>query len=219
MTDDVLVIMAKQPVAGAVKTRLARAIGAEKACALYAAFLRDLAARFAGGPWQLAWAVDPPSADLSGWVGAAARQFGQEGAQLDERMQRCFARLFAGGAARVVMIGADVPHLREAVVGDAFAALDDRDVALVPTRDGGYCLIGLRAPHDLFTGLAMGTSSVFAATTARIAALGLRARIFDTTFDIDELDDLRDLARVVAAGDVDLAHCATALRTIGLSRG
>jgi rSAM/selenodomain-associated transferase 1 len=214
MGGDVLVIMAKQPVAGAVKTRLARVIGAEKACALYEAFLRDLAGRFAGGSWQLVWAVDPPTADLSGWVGADARQFGQEGAQLGERMQRCFARLFGGGAARVVMIGADVPHIAAAIVRDAFSALDDDDVALVPTRDGGYCLIALRAPHDLFTGVAMGTSRVFAETTARIAALGLRARIFDGTFDIDEVEDLHDLGNLISTGDVELPHSAAVLRTI-----
>ena len=173
---DVLVVMARQPVPGAVKTRLARHVGADAACALYRAFLTDIAAGLGAGPWRLTWAVTPADVDLRPIVGAGSDCFPQRGADLGERMASCFDDLFGGGAARVVMIGADVPHLGASAVAAAFAALDTADVVLTPTRDGGYCLVGQRRPHDLFRGIEMGTDRVFAQTMERIAGLGLRWR-------------------------------------------
>src|SRR5262245_44970671 len=105
--------MAKHPRPGAVKTRLAAAYGAGAACELYTAFLRDIAAKF--DRRGLVWAVDPPDANLRAVVGADAAVIGQHGEDLAERMRACFETLFVGGAARVVMIGADAPHLSDRV--------------------------------------------------------------------------------------------------------
>jgi rSAM/selenodomain-associated transferase 1 len=209
---DVLVVMAKYPVPGTVKTRLAARVGAERACALYRAFLADIGARFSAGPWQLVWAVTPPDADLAPFVGAAGREIAQEGEELGERMRRCFARLFGEGARAVVMIGADAPHIGEDAVAAAFAALADHAAVMVPARDGGYCLLGLRAAHDVFSGIAMGTSSVFEQTRLRLDTLGLAWRALAPSFDVDELDDVVELSRLIAAGEVALPHTAAVLR-------
>ncbi len=210
----VLVVMARQPVPGAVKTRLGRRIGAEAACALYRAFLVDIAATLGGGPWELTWAVTPAGADLRPIVGAAAHGIAQRGADLGERMAHCFDDLFARGASRVVMIGADVPHLGAAAIAAAFAALDDTDVVLTPTRDGGYCLVGQRAVHDLFGGISMGTAQVFAQTMDRVAALALRASVQPPSFDIDEWEDVVALRALIAGGAVSLPHTAAVLDEI-----
>jgi rSAM/selenodomain-associated transferase 1 len=209
---DVLVVMAKDPAPGAVKTRLAARVGAQRACALYRAFLADISTRFCAGPWQLVWAVTPPDADLAPIVGAGGRQIAQEGDELGERMRRCFARLFGEGARTVVMIGADAPHIAVDAVAAAFAALADHAAVIVPARDGGYCLIGLRAAADIFSGIAMGTSSVFAQTRQRLDALGLPWRALAPSFDIDELDDVTELSRLIATGAVELPHTAAVLR-------
>lgn len=208
---EVLVVMARQPTPGAVKTRLARRIGATAACALYVAFLRDLAAALGGGPWRVTWAVTPPGADLRPLVGASADCLDQRGADLAERMAHAFADCFARGAARVVMIGADAPHLAPAGIAAAFAALREHDVVLTPTRDGGYCLVGLRAPHDLFRGIAMGTERVFAETLDRVAALGLRVAVQPQTFDVDEWEDVERLRALITAGEASLPHTAAAI--------
>jgi rSAM/selenodomain-associated transferase 1 len=207
---DVLVVMAKYPTPGTVKTRLARDIGAEAAAALCRAFLGDLA-RLASGPWQLVWAVTPADADLCDCVGAGQRQMPQVGDDLAPRMLNCFAELFRQGARRVVMIGADMPHLGESRIAAAFAALDDCDAVFVPTRDGGYGLIGLLSPHDLFSAIPMGNAQVFARTRARMAELGLRWREFPTSFDIDDIDDVDELRRLIAVGSVDLPRTAAIL--------
>jgi len=214
MAADVLVVMARHPTPGAVKTRLASHLGAEGACALYRAFLADLATTCADGAWSVVWAVTPPQADLRPIVGAQARQLAQRGADLAARMQYAFADLFAAGAARVVMLGADAPHLARARLADAFAALATHDAVVAPTRDGGYCLIGLTAPHGLFTGIAMGTATVYAETMARAAELGLRVALQETTFDVDEPQDLEALARLIDAGAVSLPATAAALRSL-----
>lgn len=207
----VLVVMAKHPVPGAVKTRLGRRMGDEPACALYAAFLEDVAARFTHGPWALVWAVHPPGADLSPFIGTGARCIDQEGADLGERMLWCFRSLLGDDVRQVVMLGADAPHLPRKAVRAAFAGLAEHDVTIVPTRDGGYCLIGLRVPHDLFTGIAMGTPAVFAETRARARSLGLRMLVLEETFDVDEADDLDALERLIATGEVQLPRTAAAL--------
>jgi glycosyltransferase A (GT-A) superfamily protein (DUF2064 family) len=167
--------------------------------------------RFGAGPWELVWAVTPPGSDLTRFVGAGHRQIAQRGGDLGTRMRHCFARLLSDGAARVVMIGADAPHVADGAVRAAFAALEDHDGVLVPTRDGGYCLIGLRAPHDVFSGIRMGTAEVFARTRARFAALGLRWRALDASFDVDELADVVELRRLIDAGEVALPRAAAVL--------
>lgn len=211
LTADTLVVMARQPVPGTVKTRLARRIGAAPAAALYAAFLADIAVRLAHPSWRLLWAVTPGDADLSPLVGASAAHLPQRGADLAARMANVFADLFDRGAGRVVMIGADAPHLGCDSIAAAFAALASADVVLLPTRDGGYCLVGQAAPHDLFRGVDMGTPAVWAQTQARVAALRLSAATLPASFDIDEWDDLVALRQQIESGAVHLPRTAAAL--------
>ena len=207
---DVLVVMAKQPAPGTVKTRLGRRLGSDWACRLYTAFLEDIARRFSERDWQLIWAVHPPGTDLSAIVGPHHR-LDQRGRDLAERMWRCFESVFARGAGRVVMLGADAPHLSNAVIEAAFADLGTSDVTIVPTRDGGYCAIGMRAPWDIFSGIHMSTPSVFAETRARAAALGLEVTALAESFDVDEPEDLDKLEAVIAQGAVRLPRTAEVL--------
>lgn len=211
---DVLVVMARQPTPGAVKTRLAARIGNAATCALYRGFLTDIAATLGDCPWRLIWAVTPPDGDLRPIVGATADCLAQRGDDLGGRMRHCFADLFAAGAGRVVMIGADAPHLGRERVAAAFAALDEADAVLTPTRDGGYCLVGQNADRDLFSGITMGGPHVFAETVRRIAALGLRPSIQPGTFDVDEWGDLVLLRQLLKDGAVTLPATAAALAAL-----
>jgi rSAM/selenodomain-associated transferase 1 len=208
---DVLVVMARQPTPGAVKTRLAGRIGHAAACDLYRAFLGDIAATLADGRWRLLWAVTPPDVDLRPIVGATAECLPQRGDDLAARMRHVFDDLFATGAPRVVMIGADAPHLGAAAIAAAFAALDDHDVVLTPTRDGGYCLVGQRCADDLFRDVEMGTERVFAETIERVESLGLRVSLQSETFDVDEWDDMLELRRLLATGAIVLPQTSVVL--------
>jgi rSAM/selenodomain-associated transferase 1 len=211
LAGDVLVVMAKYPRVGQVKTRLAVHLGAEAACELYTAFLLDIAARLDGTGRKLVWAVDPAGSDFASVVGAGCLCIDQRGNGLAERMLRCFETLFEAGAERVVMIGADVPHLPLESMRTAFHALNSCDVTLVPSSDGGYCLVGLRNLVDIFTPVEMSTPQVFEQTRALLTSRGLRLQVLAPSFDIDEPADLRRLADLILADDIDLPHTAAVL--------
>lgn len=210
-----VVVMAKHPVPGRVKTRLGRAFGDAAACRLYRAFLVDLAARLATMRWEVTWAVWPPDAPFERVV-PGARCVRQEGATLGERMAAATARLLADGGTPVAVLGVDAPHAPLAAVADAGRALAGAaDVALGPAADGGYWLIALRAPEPaLFDGIAWGTSAVLGETLARARARGLRVHQVTATFDVDEPADVTELRALIASGAVSLPRTAAVLATL-----
>ena len=207
--------MARHPIPGRVKTRLARALGAETACALYRAFVLDLADRMLALPWRVTWAYEPASAPFPALL-PGARCRAQEGEDLGARMAAAIAAEFADGAASVVVLGADVPHIpRVRIEGAVRALAADVDVVLGPAEDGGYYLIGVRRPQpELFRGIAWGTAEVLATTRARAAAAGLRVRLLPVTFDVDEPVDLSRLRALLACGEVDLPRTAALVESL-----
>jgi glycosyltransferase A (GT-A) superfamily protein (DUF2064 family) len=207
-------IAAKAPRPGAVKTRLARSIGDGPAARIYAAFLGDLAARFAGAPFPVGWYVEPGGwPEIGPLVGAGAPVLEQRGADWTERQQHLF-RTVCDGTAPVVLIASDSPHVRPAVVGAALRTLRTRDLVLGPVADGGYWLLGMRAWHDVLAGVAMSTADACEAVRARAGELGLTVGDVPGTFDVDEAADLARLRRVVR-GRRDLPRTAAALAEVG----
>ena len=162
VSQEALVIMARYPEEGAVKTRLARDLGPRWTLRLYRAFIDDLAGKFGSFPRPLIWYYLPESSPFPQLFSQRYPCRPQSGSSLQERMLRIFEDLFGEGFQRVVVIGADVPHIPVEAVEDAFALLSATDVVLRPSCDGGYHLIGLKAPGDLFSGITMGTDRVFA---------------------------------------------------------
>lgn len=213
-----LAVMARYPQAGTVKTRLARVIGAEPACRLYSAFLRDIEARFSGKDRALVWVYEPPDAAFSQVVTPGARCIPQKGNGLGERMHNCFRHLCNAGFAPVVMIGADVPHVRAEWLDEAEESLARADVVVGPSDDGGYYLVAMRTPHDVFSGIEMSTNRVLAQTLRRVAALGLEVHLLPQTFDIDEAHHLVQLRRLLDRGDdgLRLPFTAEALQQLRL---
>lgn len=202
-TRDTLVVFARYPVPGEVKTRLARAIGDDRAARLYDAFVRDLVGRFAGSPYRVRWAVAPPDPGFDQRFGVPVDTCVlQEGSDLGARMLHAFGTALNGGEGRCVLIGSDTPHLSRERVDEAFHRLEDADVVLGPAMDGGYYLIAMRAPHDVFSGITWSVDSVREATRARANALALRVAELDPDFDVDEVGDLDRLREVLRTGRV-----------------
>jgi hypothetical protein len=226
---DALMIVAKYPEPGVVKTRLAARIGAERAASLYRAFLGDLAERFGAAQcvdgYQLRWACAPgqrPTEALRCVVGPGAAIVPQRGADFAERLYHIACDARAAGHRRLVIMSSDSPHLPTGAVSAAFAALDSADVALGPTEDGGYYLIGFTLDHsraghasqpasqpdtppDLFRGIRMSTATVCAETLTRAHALGLSTTLLAPSFDIDEAPDLARLWDVLRHADERVA--------------
>lgn len=200
---------------GRVKTRLAAAFGPEAACALHRAFVVDLAARLAETGWAVTWAVWPPDAPFADVV-PGARVIGQRGPDLGARMAAATADLFTEGPGAVLVLGTDTPHLAlTALRASATALAEGTDVVLGPAVDGGYWLLGLRAPApELFAGIPWGTGDVLDATRVRARALRLAVRLVESAFDVDVPDDVRRLRTLLASGEVVLPATARALERL-----
>lgn len=196
---EALVVMAKAPRVGHVKTRLAGALGAERATALYECLLRDTFAMVAtvcaarsGLSAVLCFTPDDAATAFDGLVAPDVARLAQRGDGLGERLVSAFRDVLARGAESVVVIGADSPTLPASTVGDAFDALAEGvDVALGPTVDGGYYVIGARRVHEtLFDDIPWSTDRVWAATLDRARQASLDVRVLHVWYDVDEPADL-----------------------------
>jgi hypothetical protein len=206
MCRDALVIVAKYPSPGRVKTRLGATIGYEQSALLYGAFLQDLADRFSQAApvdgYDLLWACVEDAATMASVLGAEARIIVQRGDDFAERLYYICRDVAARGYTRTAILGSDSPQVPGAAIAEAFAALRDTDVVLGPADDGGYYLVGLwnqPAPPDLFTGITMSTPLVFTQTVERAHSLGLAVRVAPATFDVDNEVDLLRLAHALDA--------------------
>lgn len=191
-----LIIFAKEPVPGQVKTRLSPPLSAEAAAELYGCFLEDILEEVGRRPQlRLALAYSPPGARsfFQGLVPAGTQLFPQEGADLGERMARAFDRGFGAGFEVVLLRGSDSPDLPVAVLLQAreVLAAGKAEVALGPSPDGGYYLVGLKAPQPgLFRGQVWSTATVLAETLSRAEGLSLKVHLLPSWPDLDTYDDL-----------------------------
>ena len=200
-----VVIMAKEPVPGKVKTRLCPPLTPREAADLYAAFLLDTVERVAKTPGaDLLLAYDPPSARefFGRMVPRSVTRVSQGAGDLGRRLSRVSRTLFTRGYQKVVILASDTPHLPSDRVRRTFSLLDTTDVVLGPCDDGGYCLVGSRVLEPaLFEGIAWSTPAVLEQTTARAEAAGLRWGLLPPCFDIDTIDDLQRLIADLEAGN------------------
>jgi hypothetical protein len=221
-----LIVAAKAPIPGRVKTRLAPLVAAPDAARLARAFLTD----------TLALAASPALADIDVWLaldgdpaalaptdGDANRELplppftiAQVGNSLGERLVHMMGAGFEAGRPAVCVIGTDAPHLPAAFVREAFGRLTpvawSRDaptgspvslaeVVLGPSDDGGYYLVGTtRSQPALFENIPWSGPNVLAVTRERAHALGLSVALLPPWYDVDTPDDLRRLRRDLARG-------------------
>ena len=207
-----IVIFAKAPRPGLVKTRMCPPLSAEEAAELYANLLRDVLAHTVRVASQLGlepWlAVHPADAcaELAAGAPPGTRVIAQRGRDLGERMRWAAAEVFAAGFARALLRGSDSPTLDEARLSAALEALERLDLVLCPDLDGGYSLLGLRRPAPELFELAMSTPSLFAETRACASQLGLSSGLVEPCFDVDRVEDLAELARARRRGDTSMCR-------------
>jgi uncharacterized protein len=195
--DCVLVIMAKAPRPGLVKTRLAPSLPVEAVTALYRCLLDDTIA-LAQSLGRVDVAMMCPASDiddLARLVGDAVHVVAQTGEGLAAGLTSVFAEFAVAGQKRIIAFNSDSPHLPASVLSGAFEALATCDVVVGPTHDGGYYLVGAKAAHPgLFNGDGMGTSNALDTLLERVRALGLSVRLADPFYDVDVVNDLSRLA-------------------------
>ena len=203
-----VVIFARAPRPGAVKTRLIPLLGAEGAAELHARLVkRALETARAASFRRIELHVTPDINDpffrfCAGHFGVALAA--QAGGDLGARMLAAFESALATHP-RALLLGSDCPALAARHLRQADRALrEGADAVFVPCEDGGYALIGLQRPEArLFDGVAWGGENVMADTRARLTGLGWRWRELETLWDVDRPDDYR---RLLASGLLEAAR-------------
>jgi uncharacterized protein len=195
--DRVLVIMAKAPRPGAVKTRLAPSLSPEDVTVFYCCLLEDTLA-LARSLGDVEVAIMCPESDLNELAqlaGNAASVVAQKGEGLVAGLTSVFAHFAEGHQRRIIAFNSDSPHLPRSVLEHAFETLSAHDVVVGPTNDGGYYLVGAKAFHPtLFAGEGMGTSSALERLLSRARVLDLSIGFAAPFYDVDVVDDLTRLA-------------------------
>jgi rSAM/selenodomain-associated transferase 1 len=191
----VVALFVRCPVPGRVKTRLARNLGDEVACALYRAIVADIIANIRVSGLPLFLFHDTPDADRlpTEWVAAADRMFSQEGVTLGERMNAAFERSFAAGAEGLILTGSDIPGIDASLLLAAGEAIENHAAVFSPAFDGGYCLVASKKDSysgSIFREIPWSTPAVMDMTVAVCTALGLSCHLLPPRRDIDTLDDL-----------------------------
>jgi len=204
MARQALFVMAKDPRAGQVKTRLCPPLTPELAARLYQCFLLDVLDLVAGLP-----DVDPVVAftpseareEFTRHTSGRYQLVPQEGPDLGARLEHAFRILFRQGYERVAALSTDSPDLPVEYLQEAFARLEEARVVLGPCPDGGYYLIGLSSPTpEVFRDMPWSTDRVLPETDARVKRMGLVLSYLPQWHDVDTAADLDRLVRDLTGG-------------------
>lgn len=198
-----VICFTRVPRPGQTKTRLLPVLTGEQCAELHRAFLQDLNALYGDLKCDLlvAHTPDPDWQMLTDLLPAAKAFFPQKGEDLGQRMHNALCHAFSLGYSAAVLTGADLPELKSSCLEKAFGALAYTDVVLGPTSDGGYYLIGMKAPcSQVFQGHRYGGSTVLESTLTAIRAAGLTCSQAPLCDDVDTPADLARLAHTLAPG-------------------
>ena len=204
------ICMTRIPEAGRTKTRLMPLLSGAECAALHTAFLCDLAvlSETVDADFFVTYTPGEGWEQLEEIFPTAKALFPQEGEDLGARMHNAILRVLAMGYDACILTGSDLPDLTAAHLESGFAALGPADVTLGPTADGGYYLVGLKAPCPvIFEKQTYGISTVFDATCAAAEKAGCTVAKALPCDDVDTPDELRALWKQCRGKDSHTARC------------
>jgi len=208
--ENAVILFTRVPLPGTTKTRLRPVLSAEECCLLQTAFLHDVfeVLKKTQTVFDL-FVFYTPEGELDvleQMLPDAETFLPQTGADLGQRMHNAFSKVLGIGYERCLLIGSDLPLLTAQAVDEAFSLLDNTDVVLSPTEDGGYYLIGLKEPcEELFKVEEYGVSTVFEKTMSAAIKAGRTCAVGTATMDVDDPRDLRALRERLATSSLDVA--------------
>jgi len=197
-----LICFTRVPQPGVTKTRLLPVLSPAQCAGLHWAFLKDLGELYQDMDVHIfvAYTPDPDWEQLKS-VFPHAGYIPQKGSDLGEKMYRAIRKVLDLGYGAVVLTGADLPAMTAAHLNSGFAALEEKDIAIGPTSDGGYYLIGMKQPRrEVFRVEGYGGSSVFENTVAAARNAGLSVGLAMPCDDVDTPDDLYMLTKTADPG-------------------
>ena len=224
MMEAALVVFAKAPVPGQVKTRLCPPLTPDEAATLQGSLVLDMVERSKQVERKLdRWLACAPSRTHTFFRIMEERHgircLDQIGDNVGTRMAQTFEALFARGYRQVVMAGTDIPTLQASAFTEALARLADHDLVLGPAEDGGYYLIAMtRLQPSLFEDIPWSTNQVRALTLKKAESLGLRTAVLSVCRDLDTIEDLVALASLVPAKTGTTQSGPFSARTAGVLR-
>lgn len=185
-----LLIFAKYPEPGRVKTRLARTIGTVKAADRYREMIETVMQKTQtqNSEYHRTLYFDPPERqnDFAKWFPSLGIRPQCDG-DLGQRMSVAFQESLANGSDRAVLIGTDCIEIDQSLLCDAFQRLETADLVLGPAKDGGYYLIGMKKIHpSLFEGVPWSTDKVLRQTFEKANESNLKVKLLKTLSDLDE---------------------------------
>ena len=203
-----VIVFAKNPVPNQVKTRLIPTLSPEQAAALYTAFLTDWCetlAKLSGVDLIIAYTPTEAEADLQALIGDNATYIPQIGTDLGERLTSATQWAAEQEYTKTLLVGSDTPTLPISYISKALTLLDSRDIAIGPSTDGGYYLIGFSAANVavsvpfVFEEISWSTADVFQQTMTRICSAKATVGLLSPWYDIDTAEDLAFLHAHISA--------------------
>lgn len=201
-----LLLFARVPRLGRVKTRLAPRLTDAGALRLYRAFLEDASRAYATPAWSAVLEADPDPDDpeIAALFPPPWRRERQADGHLGDRLTAAFAREFERGAPAAIAVGSDHPALSLATLSEALDRAVRSGAAAVPAEDGGYCAIAFSASApwaEAFRDVPWSTEGLLDATRERIAAQGVELALVSSGYDVDRPEDVDRLRRELASRD------------------
>jgi rSAM/selenodomain-associated transferase 1 len=205
-----LIVVVKNPIPGAVKTRLQTRYTPEQAANLYTAFVRDTldTVRSIDLDKRII-AYEPPNAEdaVRTICGDHWEYIPQVQEDLGQRMYQAILQQLQLGAKSAILIGTDIPSLPASYISQAFDQLQHKDVVLGPSTDGGYYLIGLSRPcPEIFQNINWSTSTVLSQTTESLRQHNYSLGLVPPWFDIDTPEELDFLVAHASAQELATGH-------------
>ena len=193
--DNAVILFARDPILGQVKTRLRPSFDDETILKLYICFVEDSLEKIRqvdNVKCFVGVSPDNHSGLFKGIESFGMSLFVQRGKDLGEKMRQAFADRFAEGYNKVVIIGSDSPSLPVSYINKALAS--DKDLVLGPSTDGGYYLIAMSGKlSEVFSGVAWGTENVLDETLKKIKGTSVSFELLPIWYDVDSPDDLKFL--------------------------
>lgn len=191
-----LIIFLRYPRNGEVKTRLAKTTSPELATDIYKIFSENLINIIKRIPNINRFTFYSKESDkevIMEWLGSKLLFSQQQGDDLGNKMKNAFEKVFSIGTQKVIIVGTDIPDLSKEIIVDAYGALDNHDVVIGPSNDGGYYLIGMKNFYSgIFEEIEYSTPTVLKVTLEKVKQLKLTYHLLPTLRDIDNKEDLLD---------------------------
>jgi hypothetical protein len=190
-----LVLFAKFPEPGKVKKKIGQVIGMESSAKLCEAFINDLIAKNAEKDYDLYLSfIGHQHKESYRSMFPHAILYVQRGQDLSSNMFCTFEDLL-DDYEKLIVIGCDVPDLSSDVIVRAFNALDFYDVVIGPAEDGGFYLVGMKEPHDIFCNLNWGTPTLLQEQIENIKRKNLSHVLLETMPDVDTIEELKQIKK------------------------